>query len=144
MTIYEASALISAIAFLVVVAFLIPALIQFRKMAARSAALMARINEDLPSLIDEIRVATRAVLEMTEHLRDGVAHASGFLHAVGQVGDTVQQLHDTVRGKGGTLLARVSGLVAGIRAASAFIKERNSDEREEPINETRKGGSHDK
>jgi uncharacterized protein YoxC len=131
MTIYEASALIGAIAVLVVVAFLVPALIQFRKMVARSSALIARINEDLPSLITEMRVATRGVMEVTEHLRDGVEHASGLLHAVGQVGDTLQQLNDAVRGKGGTLLARVSGLVAGIRAASAFIRERNSDEREQ-------------
>ena len=42
----------------------------------------------------------------------------------GEIGDTVQHVHETVRGKGGSLLVNVASMVAGFKAASTIVKER--------------------
>ena len=126
MTIIEAAALVVAVAFAIFIGYLVPLLIQFRKTLAESAEIMARTKEDLPPLLAEMRTMSQSVRDLTEQLESGVEHVSGFMHAVGNVGDTLQSVNDAVRGRGGTLLVNAASLVAGVRAASAYIK-RNSD-----------------
>jgi hypothetical protein len=53
-----------------------------------------------------------------------VEHAAVLLHAVGEVGESVNQVHSLVRGTGGTLLANVASVVAGLRAAKQVVTER--------------------
>jgi uncharacterized protein YoxC len=47
-----------------------------------------------------------------------------LLHAVGEVGESVQQVHNVVRGSGGTLLTNVASMVAGFKAATQVVRER--------------------
>jgi len=75
-------------------------------------------------VLSEMREMTENVNALTGQARDGVEHASVFLHAVGELGDTVQQVHETVRGKSGSLLVNLASMVAGFKAASAVVKER--------------------
>ena len=126
MSIYEAAALIVAVAFAVLIACLAPILIQFRKTVAETGDLLARTRQDLPALITEMRTMSQSVTDLAEQLRYGVSGVNGFLHAIGEVGDTVHHMHDAVRGKSGMLLTNVSSVIAGVRAATAFIK-RNHD-----------------
>jgi hypothetical protein len=63
-------------------------------------------------------------------MRDGVEHASVLLHAVGEVGESVQQMHNVVRGSSGSLLTNVASLVAGVRAATRVMRERYRQEGE--------------
>jgi hypothetical protein len=67
---------------------------------------------------------------LTDQARDGVKHASVLLHAVGEVGESVQQVHDVMRGSSGTLLTNVASLVAGVRAATRVMRERYREEGE--------------
>ena len=55
---------------------------------------------------------------------------SVLLHAVGEVGESVQQVHNVMRGSSGTLLTNVAGLVAGVRAATRVMRERYREEGE--------------
>jgi uncharacterized protein YoxC len=121
MTIIELAAALIAVAFVILVAYLVPMLIQLRKTVAESACLVAQLNKDLPALIADMRIATEVVNDLAEQTRGAVEHAAGFLHAVGEVGDAVHQVHETVRGKSGALLMRLAGMVAGIKAASSTI-----------------------
>lgn len=125
MTIYEAAALIVAVAFAVLIGYMVPILVKIRKTLAEAVELLTLFKQDLPPLVKEMRAMSQSVTDLAEQLRDGVERATGFLHIVGDVGDTVHQVHDTVRGKSGMLLANVASLIAGIRAASAFIKRNN-------------------
>jgi uncharacterized protein YoxC len=126
MNVYEAATLIVAVAFAVLIGYMVPILVKIRKTLAETVELLALAKQDLPPLVREMRTMSHSVTDLTEQLREGVERTTGFMHVVGDVGETVQQVHDTVRGKSGMLLANVASLVAGIRAASAFIK-RNSD-----------------
>jgi len=120
----EIAALLVATAFAVLVGYLVPTLIQLRKTIAESEQLLTRMSSELPSLVREMRAMTENVNTLVNQAHEGVDHAAVFLHAVGEIGDTVQHVHETVRGKGGSLLVNVASMVAGFKAASTIVKER--------------------
>lgn len=124
MTGVEMAAIVVALGVAVFVAVLVPVLIELKKTVAESGLLLAQLNRDLPSLLKEVRETTQNLNQLAEYTRDGVEHAAVFLHAVGEVGETVQNVHDTVRGRNGAWLTNLAGLMAGFKAASAVVKAR--------------------
>jgi uncharacterized protein YoxC len=120
----EIAAILVAVAFAVLVGYLVPLLIQVRKTVSESELLLARMNEELPSLIGELRAMSQNLNDLADQARSGVEHAAVFLHAAGQVGESVQQVHNLVKGSGGSLLANMASVVAGFRAAKAVVKNR--------------------
>jgi uncharacterized protein YoxC len=124
MTIIEIAALLVALAFAVLVGYLVPVLIQVRKTVAESEQLLATLNHDLPPLIGELRAMSQNLNDLTEQARGGVEHAAMLLHAVGEVGESVQHVHDVVRGSSGSMLANMASVVAGFKAATQVMKER--------------------
>jgi uncharacterized protein YoxC len=128
MTFVEIAAILVAIAFAVLVGFLVPMLVQIRKTVAESEQLLAKMNRDLPPLIDELRTMSHKVNDLAEQARGGVEHATVLLHAVGEVGESVQQVHNAVRGSSGSMLTNVASVVAGFKAATQVMKERFREE----------------
>lgn len=128
MTIVEIAALLVAVAFAVLVGYLVPVLMQVRKTVAESEQLLSKMNAEVPALVAELRAMSQNLNDVTNQARDGVEHAAVLLHAVGEVGESVQQVHNVVRGSGGTLLNRVASMVAGFRAASRVVRERMKQE----------------
>ena len=128
MTIVEIAVILVAVAFAVLVGYLVPVLIQVRKTVAESEQLLAKMNHDLPPLIGELRAMSHNVNDLTEQARMGVEHAAVLLHAVGEVGESVQHVHDVVKGSSGSMLTNVASVVAGLKAASKVVKERFREE----------------
>lgn len=122
--IVDVAATLVASAFAVLVGYLVPLLIQVRKMVVESERLVTKLNDELPTLITELRTMSQNLNEVTEQARVGVEHAAVLLHAVGEVGESVNQVHSLVRGSGGSLLANVASVVAGLRAAKQVVRER--------------------
>lgn len=120
----EIAAILVAVAFAVMVGYLVPLLIQVRKTVAESEQLLARMNQELPALITELRSMSQNLNDLADQTRNGLEHASVLLHAAGEVGESVQQVHNLVKGSGGSLLANVASMMAGFRAAKAVVKER--------------------
>jgi uncharacterized protein YoxC len=112
----------------VLVGYLVPVLIQVRKTVAESEQLLAKMNNDLPPLISELRTVSHNVNDLTEQARKGVEHAAVLLHAVGEVGESVQHVHDVVKGSSGSMLTNVASVVAGFKAATHVMKERFREE----------------
>jgi uncharacterized protein YoxC len=88
------------------------------------------MNSDLPALVSDLRSMSHNLSALTYQAREGVEHASVLLHAVGEVGESVQQVHNVVRGSSGTLLTNVASLVAGVRAVTRVMRERYREEGE--------------
>lgn len=130
MTIVELAAILVAVAFAVLVGYLVPVLIQVRKTVAESEQLLSKMNRDMPALVSELRAMSQNLNDLTEQARGGVEHAATLLHAVGEVGESVQQVHNVVRGSGGTLLTNVASVVAGFKAATQVMRERYRKEGE--------------
>jgi len=128
MTIVEIAVILVAVAFVVLVGFLVPVLIQVRKTVAESEQLLTKMNHDLPPLIVELRAMSHNMTDLTEQARGGVEHAAALLHAVGEVGESVQHVHDVVKGSSGSMLTNVAGVVAGLKAATRVMKERFREE----------------
>jgi uncharacterized protein YoxC len=120
----EIAAILVAVAFAVMVGYLVPLLIQVRKTVAESEQLLARMNQELPALITELRSMSQNLNDLADQTRNGVEHASVLLHAAGEVGESVQQVHNLLKGSGGSLLANMASMMAGFRAAKAVVKER--------------------
>ena len=66
MTIVEIAAILVAVAFAVLVGFLVPVMIQVRKTVAESEQLLAKMNNDLPPLIGELRAMSQNMNDLTE------------------------------------------------------------------------------
>ena len=128
MTIVEIAAIFVTIAFVVLVGYLVPVMIQVRKTVAESEQLLAKMNHDLPPLIEELRSISRNMNDLTEQARNGVEHAAVLLHAVGEVGESVQQVHEVVKGSSGSMVTNVASVVAGLKAATKVVKERFREE----------------
>lgn len=82
--IVDVAAILVAIAFAVLVGYLVPLLIQIRKMVAESEQLVTKLNVELPTLITELRAMSQNLNDVTEQARGGVEHAAVLLHAVGR------------------------------------------------------------
>ncbi|WP_455243615.1 DUF948 domain-containing protein [Petrachloros mirabilis] len=128
MTIVEIAAILVAVGFVVLVGYLVPVLIQVRKTVAESEQLMAKVNQDLPTLVAELRAMSQNLNDLTSQARDGVQHAAVLLHAVGEVGESVQQVHNVVRGTSGNMLSNVASVVAGFKAATQVLRDRMKHE----------------
>ena len=128
MTIVEIAAILVAVAFVVLVGFLVPVMIQIRKTVGESGQLLAKMNDDLPPLIGEIRAISHNMNEATKQARGGVEHAAALLHAVGEVGESVQHMHNVVKGSSGSMLTNVASVVAGFKAATQVMKDRFREE----------------
>jgi len=128
MTFVEIAAILVAVAFALLVGFLVPVLIRVRKTVAESEQLLAKMNNDLPPLIGELRAVSHNVNNLTEQARRGVEHATVLLHAVGEVGESVQYVHDVVKGSSGSMLTNMASVVAGFKAATKVMKERFREE----------------
>jgi uncharacterized protein YoxC len=125
MTMLEVAALIVAMAFAALVGFMVPVLLQARKAVAEVEQSLVRINTELLPLLKEMRVTMANLNDLVEQTRDGVDHASVLLHTAGDIGESIQQVHNMVRGTGGSLLRNVVNMVfAGIQAATAAFSGR--------------------
>ena len=130
MTMVDIAVILGATAFAVLVGFLVPVLIRLRHTIAQSEQLLVKMHADLPALVSDLRSMSHSLNVLTNQAREGVEHASVLLHAVGEVGESVQQVHNVMRGSSGTLLTNVAGLVAGVRAATRVVRERYREEGE--------------
>ncbi|HZS12275.1 MAG TPA: DUF948 domain-containing protein [Nitrospirales bacterium] len=118
-----------AVACVALVGFLIAALIAVRRAAIQTRVLLEQLSADLPSLLGEVRVMVANVNTLAVQVRDGVEHASVLLHAMGDVGETVQEVHGMVRGQGESVVSRLMALVSGVKAAAAVVRDRFRRER---------------
>lgn len=126
----DLAAIIVAVAFVVLVGYLVPTILQLKRTVGQSERLLIRLNHELPGLIKEVKGTNENIRAMTEQARLGVDRATVFLNAVGDVGQTVNHVHHAVKSKGGTFLTGVTSLMAGVKAATSVMKRRAHKEPE--------------
>ena len=124
MSMVEFAAVAVAVAFVVLVGYLIPTVLQVKRTISQSERLLARLNNELPVMLKDIRGTSENIRSMTDQARVGVDRATIFLNAVGDVGQTVKQVHGTVLGKGGAWMLGLTSVLSGLKAASNKMKHR--------------------
>ena len=119
--------------FVVLVAFLVPALIQLKRSASEAQRLLAHLDAEVPAVLKDVRAVTGNLGEISNQARESVQHAATLLHAVGEVGESVQQAHRVMRGKSLAVVVKLASMFAGVRAASAVVKDRVHKEQENSV-----------
>ncbi len=117
-----------AVAVVVLVAYLVPTILQIKRTVAQSERMLTRVNNELPGLLKEVRGTTENIRSITDQAKVGVDRASSLTNAMGEMGQTIQQVHGAVRGKGGSFVLGLTSLFAGLKAASNTMKNRVSKE----------------
>jgi uncharacterized protein YoxC len=133
----DLAVMIIAVAVVVLVGYMVPTILQVKRTVGQSERLLIRLNHELPGLLKEVKGTNDNIRALTDQARVGVDRATIFLTAVGEVGQTVNQVHQAVRGKGGTVMIGLTSLLAGIKAATSTVKHRVHKESKE-----KEGGSH--
>jgi uncharacterized protein YoxC len=118
------AAVVIAVSFLVLVGYLVPTVIQLRRTVAQSERLLAQVNRELPGLLKELRGVSENVYAMTTQAKEGVERASVLMKAIGEVGQTVNQVHGVVRVKSSAIVMNLVRLFSGMKAAATTIKDR--------------------
>jgi uncharacterized protein YoxC len=120
----DLAAIIIAVAFVVLVGYLVPMILQVKRTVGQSERLLIRLNHELPGILKDAKATYENSRDLTDQVRLGVDRATIFLNAVGDVGETVNHVHQAVRGKGGALAVGVTSLLAGLKAASSTMRKR--------------------
>lgn len=118
------AAVVIAVAFLVLVGYLVPTVVQLRRTVAQSERLLAQLNNELPGLLKELKGTSENVHAMTTQAKEGVDRASVLMNAIGDVGQTVNQVHGAVLGKSSAMLMNLARVFSGVKAAATTIKDR--------------------
>lgn len=118
------AAVVVAVAFVVLVGYIVPTVIQVRKTATQAERLLSQVNAELPELLKEIKQTNENVRVMSTQARDGVGRVSVLMNAIGEVGETVSQVHGVVRGKGESLVKNLVGVLVNLRAVALGLKDR--------------------
>ncbi|HBP89668.1 MAG TPA: DUF948 domain-containing protein [Nitrospirales bacterium] len=126
----DLAAIIIAVAFVVLVGYLVPMILQVKRTVGQSERLLIRLNHELPGLLKDVKGTNENILALTDQARVGMDRATIFLNAVGDVGETVNHVHQTVRGKGGALAVGFTSLLAGLKAATSTVRKRVHKEQE--------------
>ena len=119
---FEIAAVIIAVALVVLVGFIVSTMIQVRKTATQAEQLLSQVNAELPGILKEIRQTNENVRAMSDQAREGMDRATVLLHAIGDVGETVNQVHGMIRGQSASLAKNVVKLLGGVRAVLLSIK----------------------
>ena len=133
----DLAVMIIAVAVVVLVGYLVPTILQVKRTVGQSERLLIRLNHELPGLLKEVKGTNENIRVLTDQARVGVDQATVFLNAVGDVGQTGNQVHQTVRGKGGAVMVGLTSLLAGIKAVTSTVKHRVHKEPRK-----QQGGSH--
>ena len=115
-----------AAAAVVLVAFLVPVLIQLRKTTQASTHLLRQMNEDLPLLFKEATQAAQNLNQVATEIRKGAARARVLGEAIGEIGQTINHVHGAVRGGASSLVMNLTSLLTGFRAAYGVFKHKAS------------------
>ncbi len=120
----EVAAVIIALAFVALVGVIIPTVLQLRKAILQSERLLLQVSAELPEILKDLKQTNENVRGMSAQAREGVERASVLMNALGQVGETVNQVHGVFRGKGLTFVKGLAEAVVGLKAVVLTLKNR--------------------
>ena len=122
--ILDVAAMVIVVAVLVLTGYLVATLIQVRRVVRQSERLLSEINDALPAILRDTKRTSENIQIVSARVRESVEEASVLVHAIGDVGKTVNRVHGIFREKGATLLMRLMRMASGVRAVADTIKGR--------------------
>lgn len=124
----EFAVVVIAVAFVVLVGSVASILVQIRRTVSQSEQLLSQMNDALPGILNEVRQTNKNIQAISMQAREGVERASALMKALGEVGQTVTQVHGVVRQRGVAVASNLVRVLLGMRAAATTIKNRVQQE----------------
>ena len=121
-------ALIVVVAAVLVVAFLIPMMVQAKKTARQIDEFITLAQRDVLPMLRELREASERINRASAKVEQGVEQAEGLMQSVGEVGDSIHRANHFLQHDVGRYMGNAAGIWLGIRAASkVLLREMNKD-----------------
>ena len=134
MEVWEISLLIIAIAVVLLIAFLIPALIQLRSSIQQLEKVTKKVDSRLPKILENVEQISTNVNDITQSGKDQVQTLGSSVNQIRSMVDDVVQIEQNIKSKvDHRLINSISTLSAGVKAAQVFfnvMKYRNSKDNE--------------
>lgn len=124
MAVTDVALMVIIAAVLVITGCLVAVLIWVRRTAVQSERLLSQVNDALPEILREIRRTSENVRIVSARARESAEETRVLVQAVGDVGRTVNRVHDVLHEKGATVMGRLMQVVSGIRAMASTVSDR--------------------
>lgn len=122
-------AFIAVVLFLLITVFLIPVLLQAKNTCQRVDALLKETERDIVPMLRELREASEHLNRLSKKAEEGAEKASMLMESVGEIGESIQKVHEVVQHGLGRSAGNALGLWLGLRAASkVFLKKLQQQE----------------
>jgi uncharacterized protein YoxC len=116
---------ITLILVLIAVAFgLVPLLFQLRKTAQGLDLFLLSTKQDLSQIAEDVHTSRLRMDHLAGSLAGSLAELSVFAKSVGEVGNTLADLHARFRNTIDSASRNLGGIIGGISAVLAFCKSR--------------------
>jgi uncharacterized protein YoxC len=119
MGIIAIAAAVIALTFIVLVAFLIPALIEVRKAAMSVRAYVTDVDSELKPILNELRELTANLRVFTDAVASRSDEVKYFMESIGDTGRNISRINSVV-GEVAGLVCRSSLWLTGLKAAGQY------------------------
>lgn len=116
-------ALIAVIAFVVLVGYVVWALMQFCRTLQRVDEMIINTEREMTPLLANLRESSERIRISIIHLQKGVYRAEGLLEAIGEVGDSLRSVNDSLRSGTKQYLSQGMALWSGFQAFRNYFKK---------------------
>jgi uncharacterized protein YoxC len=103
---------------------LVPLLVQLRKTAQGLDLFLLSTKQDLSQIAEDVHASRMRMDHLAGSLAGSLAELSVFAKSVGEVGNTLTDLHARFRNTIESASRNLGGIVGGISAVLAFFKSR--------------------
>jgi uncharacterized protein YoxC len=119
---YNSLALISVIAFVVLVGYVVWATLQLCRTLQRVDEMIVNTERELMPLLANLRESSERMHNSVVHLEKGVIRAGGLLEAIGELGDSVHNVNEFLRSGTRQYLNQGMVLWSGFQAFRNYFK----------------------
>ena len=114
---------IIAAALIILLALLIPVILQMKKTIKSADDFLKATGESLPPLLSELKQSAERLNKITEGVEDSVKNVQHLAKAVGTTGALVDELNNFVKQKGLSFSVKTMSIFVGVKAAlSTLVK----------------------
>lgn len=123
---YISLAFIAVIAFIVLVGYVVWTLVQLRRTMQRIDEMIVNTERELTPLLVNLRESSERMNNSIAHLEKGVTRAGGLLEAIGEVGDSLHNVNEFLRGGTRQYLNQGMVLWTGFQAFRNYFKKEHA------------------
>lgn len=121
--------IITSIGLIVLLAVLIPVLIQIKKTTQKTEFFIEQLADGLEPLLTNINATSAELQDLSETLREKIDKTDKVLDSAQEAGDILLKLSGQLREAATPVISQIGGITAGINAFSSFFRITHKKER---------------